>query len=84
MSRRGASLSEAHQKSLNDAKTALRASNEEYLREHPELRALMSHFMSRLLEKKPKDVQAFAAEFFMADDLEEEVRELLGTVGFKV
>lgn len=45
-------------------KVAIAISNEEYLRAHPELRAMLDGFVCALIERKPDDVRAFASEWF--------------------
>ena len=77
------SLSEAQTEALNKAKVALRLENEKYLRQHPELRGMISLFMAKVLEGKPEDVQQYAAEFFTQEDLEPKVRESMEVVTFK-
>jgi len=45
-------------------KEELKAGHDSYLREHPEARALLADFFQFLLLRKPKDVVAFAADYF--------------------
>ena len=49
---------------LEILKAQFRRANEIYLRAHPEIDTLISVFMCKLLEDKPKDVLAYAGEFF--------------------
>lgn len=42
----------------------LKASHEDYVSEHPELREILNDFMSSLLLSKPDDVYLFAKEYF--------------------
>lgn len=42
----------------------LRTSHSSYLRQHPDVRALLSDFLLFLLLRQPRDVVTFAAEFF--------------------
>ncbi|XP_064613739.1 ciliogenesis-associated TTC17-interacting protein-like isoform X2 [Liolophura sinensis] len=47
-----------------DRKEELKCDHSSYMRNHPELKALMADFMQFLLLRKPKDVIAFAADYF--------------------
>ncbi|XP_065827221.1 ciliogenesis-associated TTC17-interacting protein-like [Oscarella lobularis] len=49
-----------------DRKEELRDSHEDYMKKHPELKAMMADFMQFLLLRKPDDVCEFAADFFAA------------------
>ncbi|KAF7653658.1 hypothetical protein LDENG_00079940 [Lucifuga dentata] len=53
-----------HSKFL-DRKEELKADHSSYLRQHPEIRALMSDFLQFLLLKKPDDVFQFARQHFL-------------------
>ncbi|TKS80239.1 Ciliogenesis-associated TTC17-interacting protein [Collichthys lucidus] len=48
-----------------DRKEELKADNASYLRQHPEIRALISDFLQFLLLRKPDDVFQFAREYFL-------------------
>nr|XP_057924757.1 ciliogenesis-associated TTC17-interacting protein isoform X2 [Doryrhamphus excisus]XP_057924758.1 ciliogenesis-associated TTC17-interacting protein isoform X2 [Doryrhamphus excisus] len=48
-----------------DRKEELKADHASYLREHPEIRALISDFLQFLLLKKPDDVFQFTREYFL-------------------
>lgn len=43
----------------------LREDHASYLRQHPEIRALISDFLQFLLLRKPDDVFQFAREYFL-------------------
>lgn len=43
----------------------LKADHASYLRQHPEIRALISDFLQFLLLRKPEDVFQFAREYFL-------------------
>ncbi|XP_049454044.1 ciliogenesis-associated TTC17-interacting protein isoform X1 [Epinephelus fuscoguttatus] len=47
-----------------DRKEELKADHASYLRQHPEIRALISDFLQFLLLKKPEDTFQFAREYF--------------------
>ncbi|KAM7378896.1 hypothetical protein PAMP_004488 [Pampus punctatissimus] len=47
-----------------DRKEELKADHASYLRQHPEIRALISDFLQFLLLRKPDDVLQFAREYF--------------------
>lgn len=46
-------------------KEELKADHTSYLRQHPEIRALISDFLQFLLLRKPDDVFQFAKEYFL-------------------
>ncbi|XP_039999902.1 ciliogenesis-associated TTC17-interacting protein [Xiphias gladius] len=48
-----------------DRKEELKADHASYLRQHPEIRALISDFLQFLLLRKPDDVFQFAREYFI-------------------
>ncbi|CAJ1071628.1 ciliogenesis-associated TTC17-interacting protein [Xyrichtys novacula] len=48
-----------------DRKEELKADHASYLRQHPEIRALISDFLQFLLLRKPDDVIQFAREYFL-------------------
>ncbi|TNM98043.1 hypothetical protein fugu_014289 [Takifugu bimaculatus] len=48
-----------------DRKEELKADHTSYLRQHPEIRALISDFLQFLLLRKPDDVFQFAREYFL-------------------
>ncbi|XP_037642683.1 ciliogenesis-associated TTC17-interacting protein-like [Sebastes umbrosus] len=48
-----------------DRKEELKADHASYLRQHPEIRALVSDFLQFLLLRKPDDVFQFAREYFL-------------------
>ncbi|GMH48965.1 hypothetical protein TrRE_jg2583 [Triparma retinervis] len=72
------SLTEDQQKALNSTKMEMRIANEIYIREHKELKHLVSHFMSKILQEKPDDTVAFAATYFTTPGLEEVIKEDIG------
>lgn len=49
---------------LNERKEALKKEHEAYVDAHPEIKTLLSSFMSALLLEKPSDVLAFAKDHF--------------------
>ena len=49
---------------LDILKAQFRRANEIYLRAHPEIDTLISVFICKLLEDKPKDVLTYAGAFF--------------------
>lgn len=51
---------------LNERKEALKQSYAAYMEAHPEIKTLVSGFMTSLLLEKPQDVAAFAAKHFSA------------------
>uniref|UniRef100_A0AAY4AJ28 Ciliogenesis-associated TTC17-interacting protein n=2 Tax=Denticeps clupeoides TaxID=299321 RepID=A0AAY4AJ28_9TELE len=58
-----------------DQKEQLKADHVSYLKQHPELRALMLDFMQFLLLRKPSDVFSFASDYFAAFSSKHSTRE---------
>jgi len=57
-------LTNEQQAILNEEKVNMRAENEKYLREHPELKTMMNEFFVRVLTERPDDIRGFAAQHF--------------------
>ncbi|KNE57359.1 hypothetical protein AMAG_03079 [Allomyces macrogynus ATCC 38327] len=55
-------------------KNDLRIQNEQYLREHPEIKDVTSYFLKRCLLENPRDVTAFAAALFADPALKDKIR----------
>ncbi|KAM9482308.1 ciliogenesis-associated TTC17-interacting protein [Clarias gariepinus] len=53
-----------------DRKEELKADHSSYVRQHPELKALLADFLQMLLLRKPQDVFSFARDFFIPFDLQ--------------
>ncbi|XP_060723165.1 ciliogenesis-associated TTC17-interacting protein isoform X2 [Tachysurus vachellii] len=51
-----------------DRKEELKADHSTYVRQHPELKALLADFLQMLLLRKPQDVLSFAHDFFIPFD----------------
>ena len=51
---------------LNERKDVLKAEHEQYVNGHPELKSLLSAFMSAVLMEKPANVLTFAHDHFAA------------------
>ena len=66
-------LSQEHEAALAAAKQKLREENEEYIRQHPELRGAIRLLMAKLLDDTPDDLQQYVCEFFTDPDLERKV-----------
>jgi len=66
------------QMALSKQKRVQRIDNEHFFRIHPELRGMISAFMSALLKEKPDDVDLFAENFFTQPDLAHQ----LGFIGW--
>ena len=62
-------LAKAQNELLNKKKVQYRFRNEEYLRKHPELQNMVSVFLFKVLEEKPKDILSFAGKYFDQSDL---------------
>ena len=56
-------LSQEHEAALRAAKQKLREENEEYIRQHPELRGAIRLLMAKLLDDTPDDLQQYVCEF---------------------
>ncbi len=68
-------LTEEQQASLNRTKVSMRQTSELYLRSHPELKHLISHFMSQLLAQKPDDTVKFATKYFTNRNLRDIIQK---------
>ena len=66
-----------HLAALAEGKKALRLENEEYIREHPELRGAIRLLMAKLLDDTPEDLQQYVCEFFTDPELERKVEEFM-------
>jgi hypothetical protein len=55
---------------LDEKKVEYRVNNEVYLRKHPELQNMVSVFLFKVLEEKPKDILEYAGRYFDQPDLE--------------
>ena len=71
-------LSHSQVQQLQRQKRAHRINNEKYFRIHPELRTMMSSFMSSLLADKPEKVDEYAERYFT----DPELARKLGFVGW--
>lgn len=63
-------LANAQTRLLDQKKVQYRVNNETYLRKHPELKNMISVFLFKVLEEKPKDILAYAGKYFDQPDLE--------------
>lgn len=62
-------LAPAQVRLLDNKKVQYRVNNELYLRKHPELQNMISVFLFKVLEEKPKDILAYAGKYFDQPDL---------------
>ncbi|KAI5613566.1 ciliogenesis-associated TTC17-interacting protein isoform X1 [Silurus asotus] len=51
-----------------DKKEEMKADYSSYIRQHPEIKALLADFLQMVLLRKPQDVFSFASDFFSAFD----------------
>ncbi len=51
----------------------LRIANEHYLRDHPEIKTLVSIFVRKVLDERPDNILSFAGAFFDRAELKEVV-----------
>lgn len=63
-------LAKAQTRLLDKKKVQYRVNNETYLRKHPELQNMISVFLFKVLEEKPKDILAYAGNYFDQPDLQ--------------
>ena len=63
-------LTPAQVRLLNEKKVQYRVNNETYLRKHPELQNMISVFLFKVLEEKPRDILQYAGKYFDQPDLE--------------
>ena len=64
-------LTQEQQMLLNDVKIQHRLHNEKYIRQHPELLALVKGFMKQILIERPDNVEKFAGAYFTDSNLKE-------------
>ena len=57
-------LTPAQVRLLDQKKVQYRVNNETYLRKHPELQNMISVFLFKVLEEKPKDILEYAGKYF--------------------
>ncbi|CAH8851723.1 unnamed protein product [Trichobilharzia szidati] len=62
-------LSNAQQGATNKLKTQTRLSNEQYLRQHPEVKYMVTAFLRDILTKQPENAREHFADFFTSPDL---------------
>ncbi len=62
-------LTLAQTRLLDEKKVQYRVNNETYLRKHPELQNMISVFLFKVLEEKPKDILNYAGKYFDQPDL---------------
>ncbi|XP_076135463.1 RIIa domain-containing protein 1 [Alosa pseudoharengus] len=70
-------LSPEQQEKLRQFKIQTRIANEKYLRTHPEVEVLLSHFLRDVFLKRPVDIREFAAEHFTDPDLPQKIQSEL-------
>jgi len=70
-------LSVSQQTDLNQFKIKTRISNENYLRDHPEVESLIAGFLGDVLTKRPESVREFAADYFTNPSLPDKVEKQL-------
>ena len=64
-------LSEDQQLLLNELKIKKRLENEKYIRQHPELVAILKGFVKQVLLEQPDNVEKFAGSYFTDSQLRE-------------
>ncbi|KAA0171721.1 hypothetical protein FNF27_06228 [Cafeteria roenbergensis] len=64
MEARDSVLSAGQQAALDSKKVELAAADERYLREHPEVKAMVSAFTKHCLQSRPDSVREAAVAFF--------------------
>ena len=72
------SLTPAQQATLNLQKSQIRLINETFLRQHPELKHLISFYMSKVLKDRPDDVLDYTVRFMTGPGVEAEVFAAMG------
>ena len=63
-------LTKAQTRLLDEKKVQYRVNNETYLRKHPELQNMISVFLFKVLEEKPKDILKYAGKYFDRPELD--------------
>ena len=62
---------DVHRKDFEKKKLNLRMENEKYLREHPELAAMVRMFMQDVLNEHPENILEFAGSYFDNESMRE-------------
>ncbi|KAJ3000331.1 RIIa domain-containing protein 1 [Globomyces sp. JEL0801] len=69
-------LSNDTKEKLKSEKIQLRIENELYLRNHPEIKDIISYFVSKVMTQRPDNIQKFAVELLSDLNLKNKVYEL--------
>jgi hypothetical protein len=68
-------LDSRHRRALQRQQVEYRLDNEFYMREHPEFKRLVSHFMYCAFKEDPEDMMEFAVRYFCQAGLKFVVEE---------
>lgn len=68
---------DVHRKEFEKKKLGLRIDNECYLREHPELSAMLKMFMQDVLNDYPENILEYAGEYFDDESMQAKVDEFI-------
>ena len=66
---------DVHRKEFEKKKLNIRIENEKYLRNHPELTAMLRMFMQDVLNDYPDNILEYAGSYFDIDNMSEIVSE---------
>lgn len=67
-------LTNVQQTELNNEKKSIRIENERYLRSHPEIKDIVTHFLQEVLLKHPNYLHQYTTAHFADADLKEKIR----------
>ena len=62
---------------IDKKKLELRIENEKYLRQHPEINGLITHFVSKVLDDRPNNILEYAGTFFDRAELRDVVEQFI-------
>ncbi|XP_013783026.1 RIIa domain-containing protein 1-like [Limulus polyphemus] len=70
-------LNDAQKTELEELKIQKKIENEKYLRDHPEVRLIISRFLKEVFQKEPSNIPQFAAELFGSETFKADIDKLL-------
>ena len=68
---------DANRKEFEKKKLEIRVTNEDYLRNHPELSSMIKMFIEDVLNEYPENILEYAGSYFDKEDLQEIVQEYM-------
>jgi len=68
---------DANRKEFEKKKLEIRITNEDYLRNHPELSSMIKMFIEDVLNEYPENILEYAGSYFDKEDLQEIVQDYM-------